>query len=208
MVCPRSLISPWILSLSGWGLALGFGFVLLGAYAARPGDPGAPPQCWPRSSVLVRDESRFNLLVFLHPACPCSRASVEELGYVMKHARGRVRAQALLVVPETIPKTWVVGKLENQLSELPDLGVRRDRGGVEQRRFGAATSGHVLLYDCRGRLVFSGGITPARGHVGPNYGRDALLAYLERDTNQRAASPVFGCPLTRPRLAVSQELPQ
>ncbi len=208
MVYRRSVISPWIALLLGWGLALGFGFVLLGAYAARPGDPGAPQKRWPRSSALVLDERRCNLLIFLHPACPCSQASIEELAYVMARSRGRVRAQALLVVPETIPKRWALGKLENQLSELRDLGVRRDTGGVEQRRFGAATSGHVLLYDCRGRLVFSGGITPARGHVGPSYGRDALLAYLERESNDRAASPVFGCPLTAPRLAVSKELPQ
>jgi hypothetical protein len=208
MHCPRRVISLWIALLLGWGLALGLGFVLLGAYAARPGDPGAPQKRWPRSSALVLDERRSNLLIFLHPACPCSQASIEELAYVMARSRGRVRAQAVLVVPETVPKRWALGKLEKQLSELPDLVVRRDTGGTEQKRFGAATSGHVLLYDNRGRLVFSGGITPARGHVGPSYGRDALVAYLQSNSSEQPASPVFGCPLTTPRSAVSKELSQ
>ena len=45
-----------------------------------------------------------------------------------------------------------------------------DPGGAEARRFGVATSGHVLLYDTRGDLIFSGGITPGRGEQGDNAG--------------------------------------
>ena len=35
-----------------------------------------------------------------------------------------------------------------------------DAGGKLAQRFGVLTSGHVLLYDTDGRLLYSGGITP------------------------------------------------
>jgi hypothetical protein len=80
-----------------------------------------------------------------------------------------------------------------------------DGGGVEARRFRVATSGHVLLYDVRGLLIFSGGITAARGHRGDSYGRAAVHDRILNPEGTRSGSPVFGCPLAAPRSTVSQE---
>ncbi len=78
--------------------------------------------------------------------------------------------------------------------------------GDEARRFGAATSGHVMLYDAAGRLHFSGGITPARGHEGDSLGRDAVIDLIEAYRSAgRRCSPVFGCPLATPRTAPGPE---
>ena len=61
------------------------------------------------------------------------------------------------------------------------------------------TSGQVLLYQPSGRLAFSGGITPARGHSGDNPGSDAVLSLVRREARQADGVPVtcrvFGCPL-------------
>jgi hypothetical protein len=73
-----------------------------------------------------------------------------------------------------------------------------DHDGVEARRFGAATSGQVILYDARGTLLFSGGITPARGHSGDSTGRDAILALLIDGSSEASETPVFGCSLFDP----------
>jgi hypothetical protein len=75
------------------------------------------------------------------------------------------------------------------------VSVRIDEAGREAARFGATTSGHVLLYDRGGRLRFSGGITASRGHVGDNAGRAALLGLLIHGETERERTPVFGCPL-------------
>ena len=57
-----------------------------------------------------------------------------------------------------------------------------------------ATSGHALLFDRDGRLLFRGGITPARGHEGDNFGASAIAARLA-GRPARAEAPVFGCPI-------------
>ena len=44
------------------------------------------------------------------------------------------------------------------------------------------TSGQVVVYDAKGALLFSGGITAARGHMGDNAGRDRITALLRGDT--------------------------
>ena len=77
---------------------------------------------------------------------------------------------------------------------LPGAEVRLDRDGVESRRFGAETSGAVRVYSPDGRLVFSGGLTSARGHEGDSEGTIAIAALLA-GTSSAASSPTFGCPL-------------
>jgi hypothetical protein len=51
------------------------------------------------------------------------------------------------------------------------------------------------VYDAAGRRLFSGGITPARGHQGDSFGRRRILALLSGSTTDRAESPAFGCAL-------------
>ena len=72
-----------------------------------------------------------------------------------------------------------------------------DPRAAEAGRFGVATSGHALLFDRDGRLLFSGGITPSRGHEGDNFGASAILARLD-GRPAPAESPVFGCPIDAP----------
>jgi hypothetical protein len=72
----------------------------------------------------------------------------------------------------------------------------RDDQGAQSARFGAATSGQTFLYDARGNLQFSGGITAARAHAGDNAGRSSLVAMLNASGAPVASrTSVFGCPL-------------
>jgi hypothetical protein len=75
------------------------------------------------------------------------------------------------------------------------VSVAADDEGREHARFGVETSGHVLLYDAAGKLMFSGGITPSRGHSGDNTGRDAVVRLLRHGGVERTKTPVFGCSL-------------
>jgi hypothetical protein len=126
----------------------------------------------------------------------------------MSHAGGRVSAHALLILPAHLPKRWDGSGIEQDLADLPDIRIWQDKGGSEARRFGVATSGHVLLYDAQGRLTYSGGITSARGHRGDNYGRDAVLAQILGQEGDRPGTPVFGCPLATLQPLVTEESPQ
>jgi hypothetical protein len=72
-----------------------------------------------------------------------------------------------------------------------------DISGAHALQFGLATSGEIALYDPRGLLSFSGGITGSRGHEGDNPGAQKLRAVLAQ-TAEVGAFPVFGCPLESP----------
>lgn len=79
---------------------------------------------------------------------------------------------------------------------VPGARIFRD-DGTEAARFGAHTSGQVLVYGRDGRLTFSGGITPSRGHEGDSRGADlALRALTPNGASSATASSsadVFGC---------------
>jgi hypothetical protein len=191
-----------------WGLFVGSGIVVLEIHATLPGDAGTPFPRWPEGSPIPRVGSRPTLLIFLHPCCPCSRASVAELAHIMSRAAGRVSVHAVLLQPTHPSEHWRGSAIEQDLVELRDVLIWQDRGCSEARRFGVATSGHVLLYDAQGRLTFSGGITSARGHEGDNYGRDTVLMQIMGENGNRVGSPVFGCPLATPQSPVIDERPR
>jgi hypothetical protein len=123
----------------------------------------------------------------------------------MSRAAGRVSVHAVLLLPAQHSERWRGSAIEQDLAELRDIRIWQDIGSSEARRFGVATSGHVLLFDAQGRLTFSGGITGARGHEGDNYGRDTVLAQIKGEKGDRLKGPVFGCPLTTPQQSVIEE---
>jgi hypothetical protein len=73
-----------------------------------------------------------------------------------------------------------------------------DEGGIEARRFHAQTSGQTMLFDSAGHLLFSGGITGARGHAGDNVGQSAVVSLLKGGIATQHRTLVFGCSLRDP----------
>jgi hypothetical protein len=71
--------------------------------------------------------------------------------------------------------------------------LKVDIDGIAAKRFGAATSGHVIVYDPSGSLVFEGGITAGRGHQGDNTGQIAIIDIVEGRIPTVNHMPVFGC---------------
>jgi len=179
-----------------WLLACVGGLAALWRYKATPAPDGSPPARWPESSAVARDGGQATLVMLVHPRCACSRASLHELNEVMNRVRG-VTATILFVQPDGTDETWVRGESWERAHEIPNARVLVDRGGQEARRFRVVASGHTLLYDAAGALVFSGGITGARGHEGDNAGRQRLLAAIRGDG--AGSSHVFGCALADER---------
>ena len=182
-----------------WALSVGSGMAALWSYAAAPGLRAHPPSTWPTDSGIVRQSGRATLLLFAHPHCPCTRATIGELARLMAPVRERVAVHVLFTKPATAVDGWEKTDLWEDTAAIPAVSVTRDDDGVEARRFGVATSGQALLYEADGRLRFAGGITPARGHEGDSIGRSAILALLLDGATQTGESPVFGCSLLDPR---------
>ena len=51
----------------------------------------------------------------------------------------------------------------------------------------------TVLYDIQGRLLFSGGITSARGHEGDSAGLQRISSLLRTGKADRSDAPVYGC---------------
>jgi hypothetical protein len=178
-----------------WLCVAVIGFALLSAYGYAPGKTSQAPTHWPSSSAIPRTSGIPTLVMFAHPHCPCTRASLGELEKIAARCQGKVAIKVVVFSPTKKDADWAQTDLWNTAAAIPGVEVVRDLDGTEARRFHASISGQTLLFDDRGDLVFAGGITFARGHAGDNAGRDAIESYLLDGTKQFPKTPVFGCPL-------------
>jgi len=178
-----------------WLTLVAGGLYRIESYGQTAGQTGKIATHWPSDTALKLDFSVPTLVLFIHPHCPCSRATLGELEALLTHCQDRVAAQVVFLQPPGFSKEWVETDLWHTATRLPGAIAIRDEAGVETNRFGARVSGEALLYEVSGELLFQGGITAARGHQGDNQGRatiEALLTGRETPTNR---TPVFGCSL-------------
>ncbi len=175
------------------------GISLLMRYDARPGISGRAPARWPDgTSIREASHDKLTLVMMAHPRCPCTRASLSELELIMARCRRRLEARVVFVTPPGTACEWAQTASWRKAASIPGLEVSVDAGGAEARRFHAFTSGQVFLYDQRGVLAFSGGITPSRGHVGGNAGQDAIVALARAQAPPTHATLAYGCSLFDP----------
>jgi len=136
--------------------------------------------------------------MFLHPQCDCSRASIEELGVLLARVPNVPVTDVAVYRPAGASPGWEYTSLWKSATAIPGVHVTSDEDGAEARLFGALVSGSTLLYAPDGRLLFSGGVTSARGHAGDNAGLDALASFLAHTDSDVPHTPVFGCLLQTP----------
>jgi hypothetical protein len=195
---------PWVCALAVWGAVIAAGCLVLEAYATSPGARGRSLPDWPQNCVVSNDGRHPTLLIFLHPQCPCSSASIDELKEIVERCGDRARLHAVVLRTDALEREGVAD-IERSLADVRGIRIWPDQGGALARRFGVFTSGHVLLYDSSGRLTFSGGITPTRAHRGDNLGRSAILSAILGVSSDRGSTPVFGCPLFYIQPSVAEE---
>ena len=197
MAKDRSLQAMWV-----WVCLVLTGSVALVHYGSRPGEIGPVPSAWPDSSTLTHPHAGDRLLLFLHPQCPCSRATLRQLQTALVYAPKGLRVTAVIYSPSSESREWTQTALVQDVGALPGVEVVLDVDGRETNRFGARTSGHVMLYNPHNRLIFSGGITPARGHEGACAGLDGLIERLGGGNRGSDRAEVFGCPILDSKMLV------
>jgi hypothetical protein len=178
--------------LASWCVAVGVGIVIAFGYSTTAGAAGATPATWPADSEIAPAADAVTVVMFLHPQCNCSRASLHELADAV--GKGGPPHRIVLAFADTSGDP-ADGVAWSAAAQVPGASRWIDHGGAEAARFGAVTSGFTVVYDARGALRFAGGVTAARGEVGDNIGRRELAAALAGDVSDRAASrhAVFGC---------------
>src|SRR5262249_49694269 len=128
------------------------------------------------------------------------RASVTELAKLLTRLPGKFSVRVLMTLPEEAGPDWQNQELAASARAIQGVEVVDDLGSIEARRFHAHTSGQTLLFTPRGDLLFSGGLTPSRGHQGDNFGSAELerLARLDMkhlSPETPSTSKVYGCAL-------------
>lgn len=194
--------------LAGLAVWLGFfcvGLGLMVKFDTAAGAQGPTLDRWPvGSSIEAARPGIATLVLFVHPRCPCTRASLSELNHIMNEVRGRAEARVVFLKPGESGPGWERTSAWKSAGTIPGAIRIVDWLGQESRRFGAETSGHLILFDPHGVVRYTGGITASRGREGNNGGRQTVLSLLRGERGgswvdetgwPRVPHPVFGCPL-------------
>ena len=80
-----------------WILAIGVGTFVLMQYEYTPGVSNLPSLRWPCDSKICPRKDGPTLIMFAHPQCPCTRASISELAQLMTQCKTRPKAYDALL---------------------------------------------------------------------------------------------------------------
>jgi hypothetical protein len=178
-----------------WLIAVGAGIAALSNYDQTPGHAGGTPQHWPARASIPLDGTRPTLVMFAHPQCPCTAASIGELNRLLARCEGRVTTHVFFLQSASLPEAWTKSGNWRDVAAIPNVSVHADLDGQQARHFGAETSGFVVLFSREGRLLFKGGITAGRGHAGDNAGANLIVSLVEGRPTELTQTPVYGCAL-------------
>ncbi len=192
--------SSIILTILGslWILAIIVGTFVLMKYEYTPGIANIPGSQWPSDCQIPLSKDRPTLVMFAHPRCPCTRASIAELALLIAHCKIPPKAYVFFISPRSMPFEWEKTDLWRSAQNIAGVTVVSDINGIEARRFNSLTSGQTMIYNEKGKLVFSGGITGGRGQEGDNHGFNLAILALQAHSLKNQTTLVFGCPLISP----------
>lgn len=169
-----------------WALGVGGSMAVAMRYEATPGRAGkaAPSRSSGREVVMV-----------VHPDCPCTGASVRALQRLLTEASVPVKANLLIVAYG--PASHAAAQ-EKYARAVPAAKAEWISAEQAKAKYGAYTSGHVIAY-VDGKPVFRGGLTSGRGVESTSESQLRLKDFLAGKPVD-AASPVFGCALNGEKL--------
>lgn len=184
---PVKILLPWFVCVL-------VGLLCLFQYEFTGAVPASVSQ-WPKDAELELAPDRPTAVLFVHPHCPCTAASIAELDRVLGHAPDVLNVIVVFPIPPGAAEDWIDGTNHTAARRLPGTLLYEDTEGQVTDRFGVSISGTVLAYGTDGALRFRGGLTASRGHEGPNTGSLALRSLASGETPAQSSSPVFGCAL-------------
>lgn len=188
----------WVLVVTGlsiWGIVTCFFLWKLLGYQTSPGQYGEPPKKWPVTTPLQLASDRHTLVMFVHPKCTCTRASIGEFSTIL--AKGKHRVSGILVIshPPSLPDDWIETDLLSSARAIPGVTIFIDTDQRQTAMFKIKTSGNVVLYNQHGDLEFNGGITASRSHYGDSKGKLTIMSYFLKEKVDVHDTLVFGCSL-------------
>ena len=174
------------------------GLVAFTVYDTRSGRTPSAPAIWPVEQ-LGEHPGVPVAVAFIHPQCPCTRATLHELSELSRERTWHLHLVVRMPTEKRNDSDWQLSR--DWIRKLQPDQITSDSGGILTQSLGAYTSGTIYGYDNQGYLGFAGGLTLSRGHRGWTSSHDALLAVVapnqSRDVNSLQQTPIFGCELSQ-----------
>lgn len=180
-----------------WSTSVVCGFWIIALYENEPAKAQTGMVVWPEGVNLPVIPSKMPLLLFIHPKCPCTRATLSELDRLLPDISSRVSPILISYEPSdpALAVEWRNTINVRYFDQTPGVQKVFDKRGDLARKFGVSASGALLLFDTDGKLLFQGGITSSRGHEGANPIQDSLVDLIRDGSGSPVIAPVFGCSL-------------
>jgi hypothetical protein len=195
-----------------WVVTAVTGVCLHAGVDAAPAHASTGPRTRPRIAELNAPDGAPLIIMALHPRCPCSPASIDELRALRARCDAATHVAVLICTPadsasDAATSTEWDEAFDRMSARFDRETVIRDRSGTIAASLGLHASGATLMYDAGGHLTFSGGLTLARGMAGANPTAVNAVQSLSASTDvclPDASSPVYGCTLISPQTGVSE----
>ena len=113
-----------------WLSAVGIGLGALLVYEYTPGQEAVVPNHWPEQSNIPHTQGQPTLIMFAHPRCPCTRASIGELSMLMTHCQNRVKARVVFFQPKGSAEDWTQTDLWRSAAAIPGVTAQADEEGT------------------------------------------------------------------------------
>lgn len=185
----------FVFAIIGWLVATSVGLGIFWHYKTTGHVPRDSALSWPEQSELQLASAKPTLVLFAHPLCPCTMASLVELTRVLQESAVQPSVTIALYQPAQAGAEWQTSPLVDAVREIPGAEVVWDREGNLAKLFAATTSGQVQLYDPQGKCLFNGGVTRLRGHKGESAASRLLHTALQGNQPAMIRSPIYGCDL-------------
>ncbi len=189
-----------VLCTVSWLLLLPAAICVQLRYDSLPGIAAVPKTAWPAASKIKYSTITNTLVMVLHPRCPCSRASVQQVASMM-NTTNPPKCIFLFYTPSIFAKGWEKTDIWNQASEIPDSVLISDIDGRETKTSEHPHPDRPTFFDRQGFLRYSGGLTEGRGHQGECRNLEAAIKALNDSHKPTTFGAVYGCPVVDSRKA-------
>src|SRR5712675_1077898 len=125
------------IAASIWFAVILAAMVVIASYSNAPGATREAPVQWPIASQISLDGHRPTLIMFVHPHCPCTQASVCELERLLASCQGRLSARVVFIHPAGTTTAWVETDLWRRVAAIPEVTALRDDDSRETKLFQA-----------------------------------------------------------------------
>lgn len=144
---------------------------------------------------LIPGLGELRVIVAIHPRCPCTRTTLNELRRLLTEATISVQCTVLIAIPEDQSSAWLASATVDAAKRLPNTQLIPDANSNRASQLGLDISGQILVIGDDAGVLFSGGITAGRSCTTDNIGSESLARLLNGNATLPLSTPTFGCRL-------------